>query len=619
MKSASQFREDGALTADGRLMRDKLRLRVLEDERTVFEICLDRVLLLGRQRRGEPGPYAVVSPTDGEPARVIIARHDEDNCGRKHVRLEPLADGRVLVANGSRIPLDVAGWTAAIDPGAEAEVTCPFAMSVGCRILAVSEGDAPDALGVQALGGKTIAPGELWAPGSEPRGRLSLSGPVLDEVIAWFQSTVSSLQSVAGSAAFLAEAASALVRVVGLQSGRVLLRHGEGWQVVAAAGARVADEKWQASRQVLERVCAERRTFLRPAGPGGPDAVQEVVASPLLDSDDRVVGVLYGERHRADPAPLFHPRVEAVLVETLACGVAAALARKKHEEAALRANLQFEQFFGQELARRLNEDPKLLEGRDAEVTLLFCDIRGFSRMAIAIGPGGTARWINDVMGTLSRCVLDTGGTVVDYIGDELFAMWGAPQPQADHALRAVAAACAMTKALAALNNRWQDTLKAPMNVGVGINTGQARVGNTGSDLRFKYGPLGNAVNLASRVQGVTKYLKCQVVATAATQQAMGNVYPSRRVCKARLADIDEAVDLYEVRDEVSAEKEAFLLSSEAALDALETGDFALAARRASSLLESNPRDGPLLLVLARASAMLVQGGTFDPVWQPPGK
>jgi adenylate cyclase len=487
----------------------------------------------------------------------------------------------------------------------------------------VSEGDAPDELGVQALGGKTIAPGELRAPGSERRGRLSLSGPALDEVIAWFQSTVSSLQSVAGSAGFLAEAAAALVRVVGLQSGRVLLRHGDGWQVVAAAGAGVADEKWQASRQILERVCAERRTFLRPAhqpaGPGGPAVVQEVVASPLLDSDDRVVGVLYGERHRAEPALLFHPRVEAVLVETLACGVAAALARQKHEEAALRADLQFEQFFGRELARRLKEDPKLLEGRDAEVTLLFCDIRGFSRTAVALGPAGTARWINDVMGTLSRCVLDTGGTVVDYIGDELFAMWGAPQPQPDHALRAVAAACAMTKALAGLNKRWQDTLKAPMNIGVGVNTGRARVGNTGSELRFKYGPLGNAVNLASRVQGATKYLKCQVVATAATQQAMGSAYPSRRVCRARLVGTDEAVDLFEVRDEVSAEKEAFLLSSEAALDALEAGEFALAARRAGSLLESDPRDGPLLLVLARASAMLVQGGTFDPVWQPPGK
>jgi hypothetical protein len=97
-------------------MPEKLKLRVLEDDRTVFEIGLDRLLLVGRQRKGEPGPYAVVSPTDGEPARVIIAPHDEDNCGRKHVRLEPLTDGRVLVANGSRIPLDVAGRAAGIDP-----------------------------------------------------------------------------------------------------------------------------------------------------------------------------------------------------------------------------------------------------------------------------------------------------------------------------------------------------------------------------------------------------------------------------------------------------------------------------------------------------------------------
>ncbi len=170
-----------------------------------------------------------------------------------------------------------------------------------------------------------------------------------------------------------------------------------------------------------------------------------------------------------------------------------------------------------------------------------------------------------------------------------------------------------------LNGRWRETLGEPMDLGVGLNTGPARVGNTGSGHKFKYGPLGNAVNLASRVQGLTKYLRCRLLATAATRDRLGGGFVSRRVCKARVVNIQEPVDLYEVEAAGAVEREDLFRSSEAALHALEKGEFALAARRAGSLLETYPDDRPLLLVMSRASTALVNGGRFDPVWEPPGK
>src|SRR5207237_5651604 len=115
-----------------------------------------------------------------------------------------------------------------------------------------------------------------------------------------------------------------------------------------------------------------------------------------------VIGVLYGDRRRdgmwvASPALT---KLDAMLVELIATGVAAGLARLEQEQAALTARVQFEQFFTAELAHQLATQPNLLEGRDAEVTILFCDIRGFSAFSERLGPARTVAWISDVMEVL---------------------------------------------------------------------------------------------------------------------------------------------------------------------------------------------------------------------------
>jgi class 3 adenylate cyclase len=279
----------------------------------------------------------------------------------------------------------------------------------------------------------------------------------------------------------------------------LLLKQGE-WQTQALYTApRVVSKSTRpASRHVLNRVCQEKKTFWEVPGPSHPavpslEDVDAVVAAPILDQQAAVIGVLYGDRRQSNGPTSAGPitDLEAMLVEVLARGVAAGLARLEQEQAALAARVQFEQFFTPQLARQLAWQPDLLKGRDTEVTILFCDIRGFSRISEHLGPARTVEWINDVMGTLSECVRAHVGVLVDYIGDELMAMWGAPEEQPHHARLACHAALDMLACVPKLNERWQPVLKEAMGVGIGINTGMARVGNTGSEQKFKYGPLGN--------------------------------------------------------------------------------------------------------------------------------
>jgi adenylate cyclase len=607
-----------------------LQLRLLEGDRTATEGRLGEPLELGRQQPGEPQPYAWLPAAGPAPARLVLARHDErDNISRRHALLEPLPSGAVRVTNRSKAPLPCpAAAGGAIAAGTAAELVPPFSFSLPARTVAIGATGSAEPGGLHSLDHPTVGPGRLADLSGRLRSLPELTTPQLNEMVGWLQTTMGVLQATVGAAGFLDKATQALVQILGLDHGRVLLlREGE-WTAAASHGTTPAgDAPWLPSRLVLTRVREAKKTFWQSApqasGADSPslEPLQLVVAAPVLDADGAVIGALYGERRRGSASPLHvSGKLEAVLVELLACGVATGLARQAQEKAALEARVRFEQFFGPDLARRLAQEPDLLAGREATVTLLFCGVRGFNRSSAKLGPAGTVRWMNDVMGELSRRVLDESGVLVDYVGDELLAMWGAPEEQADQAARAVRAGLAMLAALPAVNGRWQGALGGPTEVGVGLNTGLAQVGNTGSELKFKYGPLGNTVNLASRVQGLTKYLKCRLLVTRATRERLGEDFISRRVVKTRVVNIQEPVDLYEVEAAGSQQRRHFFAESEAALDALESGDFAQAARKAGTLLLDRRDDGPLLLTLSRASQALMHDGQgFDTAWEPPGK
>ncbi len=452
-----------------------------------------------------------------------------------------------------------------------------------------------------------------------------------EEMIRWLKAAMDVLQSSASSSDFFEKAARAVVENVGLDTGRVVLQEGDNWRPVAYwALPGVASEKdAMPSRSVLKQVCKERRTLWATPESIGVDSlmgVTAVVASPLLDEKGEVIGVLYGDR-RKYRGPGLSPKIsklDAMLVELLANGVASGLARMEAEKLAMAARVQFEQFFTPELAHQIAIRPELLQGQECEITLLFCDIRGFSRISERLGPAKTVEWINGVMGALSDCVIAHRGVLVDYIGDELMAMWGAPEEQPDHPILACRAAQDMIRLLPELNEQWSDELGEPLDVGIGINTGLARVGNTGCHRKFKYGPLGNMVNMASRVQGVTKYLKVRLLVTEATRTRLNPEFSARKIGKVSVVNIAEPVYLYELSVPGSGQFEAMRLEYESALEEFERKNFNIAARILANLLSGDRYsehhdDGPSLVLLSRVVGALVDAETFDPVFVVPGK
>jgi adenylate cyclase len=448
--------------------------------------------------------------------------------------------------------------------------------------------------------------------------------------VRWLQATVAVLHSAAGPADLFAQAAQAVVDLAGLDAGRVLLPDGEAWQEVAVRGKgrRRSRSPGPPSRRVLGEVRRQKRTLWEvPQLPAGLPAsslagVTAVVAAPILDPHGEVVGVLYGDRRQGIGPGQQRPitRLEALLVELLAVAVAAGLARRQQEEAAHAARVRFEQFFTPELAGHLAAQPDLLEGREAEVTVLVCDIRGYGRISERLGARGTVAWLGDVLEALSGCVLAQQGVLVDYVGDELMAMWGAPAEQPDHARRACRAALDMLARLPELDGRWQEAVGEPLGLGVGLNTGLACVGNVGSRRKFKYGPQGQTVVVASRVQGASKYLRTGLLVTGATYARLGEGFAGRRLGKVRVVNVGERVELYELAATEQPPWPRVKADYEEGLAAFEGQRFGESAQVLGNLLADHPGDGPSLVLLGRAVNALLEGpAAGHPVWELPGK
>jgi class 3 adenylate cyclase len=344
--------------------------------------------------------------------------------------------------------------------------------------------------------------------------------------------------------------------------------------------------------------------------------LDRAVAAPIFDEKRNVIGAIYGDRRRSSgrgDTPIGD--LEAALLEVMAGAVSSGIARQRQET--MRSSLT--QFFSQAVVQRLEQDDDLLAGRDAEVTVMFCDIRGFSTIAERVGAKRTIEWINDVLTELSRCVIATDGVLVDYIGDELMAMWGAPATMPDHASRACRSAIEMLGLIEPLRKRWDTITPDSFSVGIGINTGIARVGNTGSKLKFKYGPLGNTVNLASRVEGMTKKLGVRALITDSTARAIDQKFDHgidhRRLAMVRMVGINEPVLLHELKAKADDDWRRMARRYESALASFDTGNLTGAARQLASLVYDHPDDNPSVVLLGRVvDALTRHENNVDPVW-----
>jgi adenylate cyclase len=297
--------------------------------------------------------------------------------------------------------------------------------------------------------------------------------------------------------------------------------------------------------------------------------------------------------------------LEAQMVQVLATAVGIGLARVSQEEESARLRVQLHQQFNDRLARELESDLGRLDPQDRDISILFADIRGFSLASERLGPAETFRFVSEVMEVMTESVKRHDGAVMDYVGDELIAMWNAPANHPDHARLAVECAGDLSDDLAGLSAAWEGRLGCPVRVGVGVNSGAARVGNTGTRSKPKYGALGHAVNVASRVQGATKAFGCGVLLTRSTRDRL--TAPVRRLGRVKVVGIQEPVELFQPSDEATpagvAEKYA------EALARFEAGDLSgtVEALTALQQVPGAKADGPTRQLAACVEALVRAG------------
>lgn len=245
----------------------------------------------------------------------------------------------------------------------------------------------------------------------------------------------------------------------------------------------------------------------------------------------------------------------------------------------------FGRYLAPALVERLAGEPKALElgGETRHLTVLFSDIRGFTTLSEGMDPQALTGLINDVLTPLTDVLLTREATIDKYIGDAIMAFWNAPLDIERHEEKACRAALDMARAVERLNEHRSE----PIRIGIGLNSGEACVGNLGSVQRFSYSALGDSINLASRIEGLTKFYGVTIAVSEFTRQAVEGL-AFLEADFVRVKGRSAPVRLYVLLgDEAVAESEAFrglARQHQAFLDLYRTGDFrsaldALAALR----------------------------------------
>ena len=194
-----------------------------------------------------------------------------------------------------------------------------------------------------------------------------------------------------------------------------------------------------------------------------------------------------------------------------------------------------------------NPDKVRLGGERRDLTILFSDIRGFTTISEGSEPEEVVEMLNEYLTRMVDILLRHGGTLDKFIGDAVMGFWNAPTPIEYHPRRAVECAIEMVEETARLRAQWEAEGKPSLRIGVGLNTGEAVVGNIGSDRVFGYTVIGDAVNLASRLEGKNKDYGTEIIVSESTRLRMGDTIAAFYLDEVQVKGKQQAVRIYEIR------------------------------------------------------------------------
>jgi len=245
-------------------------------------------------------------------------------------------------------------------------------------------------------------------------------------------------------------------------------------------------------------------------------------------------------------------------------------------------------------------------GTVRELTVMFIDIAGFTGLSERMGDR-IVPLLSKYLDIMSENIVAHGGTIDKFIGDAVMAFWGAPAPQRDHAERCCRAALACRSAIEA--SGLADDQGHPLHIRIGINSGSMLVGNIGSELRLNYTVIGDAVNVASRLESANKNYGTGILIGEATEHLASHALIAREIDSIAVYGREEGLSVYELiamADDVRADLEAkgWIASYEQGLAQYRVRDFAGAMRHFHSALDQRPGDRPAELMLGRCKELL---------------
>lgn len=322
------------------------------------------------------------------------------------------------------------------------------------------------------------------------------------------------------------------------------------------------DEKMKAeakgvvlSKAIIDRVTTERVPLLIHDVAGDErfssseslrlSGIRSAMCAPLIYKD-KVFGLFYVD---CLSKPWAFTKEELNIFAVVAAEAAISFDNaRSHEELSRRVieRQALERFLSSSIVEKIlaNPDQVHLGGENQTVTILFADIRGFTRMSEKMEPMEVVELLNEYFTEMTDLVFENGGTLDKYLGDGLMAVFGAPLAKPDDSTRAVKTAMEMQRALARLNRDWEATGQRSLKIGLGINTGPVTAGNIGSARRMDYTVIGDAVNIASRL--CANAAGGQILISESTHCTLNDRLPAQRLEPIRVKGKETPIEIYEI-------------------------------------------------------------------------
>jgi class 3 adenylate cyclase len=318
------------------------------------------------------------------------------------------------------------------------------------------------------------------------------------------------------------------------------------------------------------------------------------------------------------------PFIPGLLLKRIEVHLLVAAQRKQLEYYSQNLEKAFTSYLSEDVVQIIMADPSKLQlgGIKRSMTTVFTDVQGFSPIAEKLEPEDLVILLNRYLTAMSDILLEQKGTIDKYEGDAIMAFFGAPLDVPDHAIRACTSAILIKRKEQELNKIFLESglSSAPLITRIGINTGDMIVGNMGSERKMNYTVMGNAVNLAARLEGVNKMFGTWILISENTRREGGDAFLCRRLDRVQVAGISEPVRIYELVDfmnDATGEQKTTVELFHAALDLFEQRKWQLAEAGFQEAVNYAPDDAPSQVYRRRCSLYRVTpppaewDGVFD--------